>query len=586
MNQFSNAVPGVAKATFERDVAKPTFDRGATATLDRGIDDVSIGVLQDVGFGVAVARLSLVAMDALQGSSDATLQRSGGIGSHVKIKVGSRWLLGSVRDMRNDDENADHVIVNIDFLGEGDATALRSFGNFRRGVTAYPRSGDAVIAAVRDDLAAVFATDARPHIEIGTVYPTTDVKAALFIDALLSRHFAIVGSTGTGKSTATALILHRIVAAAPRGHIVMLDPHGEYAKAFAEAGMIFNVDNLALPYWLMNFAESCEVFVTSEGADGEVEKDILAKCLLASRMKNPVADTLPHMTVDSPVPYAIGDLLSELQSHMGLLAHADDLPKYLRLKRKIEDILKDSRYNFMFSRTLANDSMASFLSRILRLDADGKPISIIDLSGVPSEVVNVVVALLSRVVFDFAIWSPKATRRPILLVCEEAHRYVPSKAVSGTSSVRDILERIAKEGRKYGVSLGLITQRPSDVAEGTLAQCGTIIAMRLNNSRDQEWVMATMPEGSHGFLETIPALRNRECIVCGEGVAVPVRMSFDTLAASKCPASDDPSFSGRWSETGAMPDLGAIIRDWRSQTVTEPVQVLLQPAGGGMFTKA
>jgi DNA helicase HerA-like ATPase len=266
---------------------------------------------------------------------------------------------------------------------------------------------------------------------------------------------------------------------------------------------------------------------------------------------------------------------------MGMLAQADELPKYLRLKRKIEDILKDSRYNFMFSRKLASDSMANFLSRILRMPTDGKPISIIDLSGVPSEVVSVVVALLSRVVFDFAIWTEKAKRHPILLVCEEAHRYVPSKDVAAGSSVRNILERIAKEGRKYGVSLGLVTQRPSDVAEGTLAQCGTIIAMRLNNTRDQEWVQATMPEGARGFLETIPALRNRECIICGEGVAVPVRLSFDTLAESRCPSSDDPSFSERWNMADdSTADLDRIIHDWRTQTTTLEKATLLKPVPG------
>ncbi len=539
---------------------------------------VAIGVIDDVGFGSAVARLSLNVMDTLQAETDLTKQRSGTIGSHVKVRVGPRWLLGSVRDMRRDLGDKTTVIVNIDFLGEGDAAGDRSFDNFRRGVTAYPRSGDPIIAAVREDLAAVFATDHRPHVEIGTVYPTTDVKAALFIDALLSRHFAIVGSTGTGKSTATALILHRIVAAAPRGHIVMLDPHGEYAKAFAATGVIFNVDNLEMPYWLMNFEETCEVFVTGEGAQREGEKDILAKCLLAARARNPVAGNLPNLTVDSPVPYVIGDLLGELQQQMGMLAQADELPKYLRLKRKIEDILQDSRYNFMFSRKLSNDTMATFLSRILRLDGDGKPISIIDLSGVPSEVVSVVVALLSRIVFDFAIWTAKDKRRPILLVCEEAHRYVPSKEVAEGSAVRQILERIAKEGRKYGVSLGLVTQRPSDVAEGTLAQCGTIIAMRLNNARDQEWVQAAMPEGARGFLDTIPALRNREAVVCGEGVAVPVRLSFDNLAESRCPSSDDPSFSGRWANDGdTSVELDRIIQDWRSQTTADPGPVLLRP---------
>jgi hypothetical protein len=193
----------------------------------------------------------------------------------------------------------------------------------------------------------------------------------------------------------------------------------------------------------------------------------------------------------------------------------------------------------MFSGMLVADTMANFLARIFRLPGDGRPISIVDVSGVPSDITSVVVAVLARMTFDFAIWSRNEPQRPILLVCEEAHRYIPAGNDS-TSSVGRILGRIAKEGRKYGVSLGLITQRPSDLAEGVLSQCGTIIAMRLNNDRDQAFVRAAMPEGARGFLDSIPALRNRECIICGEGVTIPIRVCFDGLDEAKRPASGDP----------------------------------------------
>ena len=154
----------------------------------------------------------------------------------------------------------------------------------------------------------------------------------------------------------------------------------------------------------------------------------------------------------------------------------------------------------------------------------------------------------------------------MLLVCEEAHRYVPNEKHADGSSVGRILSRIAKEGRKYGVSLGLITQRPSDLAEGVLSQCGTIIAMRLNNERDQAFVRAAMPEGARGFLDSIPALRNRECIVCGEGVSIPMRVAFDDLEASKRPASADPSFSQLWSKSGDDEAMVArTVQRWRAQ---------------------
>jgi len=187
-------------------------------------------------------------------------------------------------------------------------------------------------------------------------------------------------------------------------------------------------------------------------------------------------------------------------------------------------------------------------------------------SGVPSEITSVVVALLSRMVFDYAIWSRHETTRPILLVCEEAHRYIPSDRMTANSAVRSILERIAKEGRKYGVSLGLVTQRPSDLAEGVLSQCGTIIAMRLNNERDQQHVKAAMPEGARGFMETIPALRNRECVVCGEGASIPMRIALDNLEENKRPASGDPLFSVLWKNIGGEAEMiNRVINRWRRQ---------------------
>jgi DNA helicase HerA-like ATPase len=249
---------------------------------------------------------------------------------------------------------------------------------------------------------------------------------------------------------------------------------------------------------------------------------------------------------------------------MGKLDRAGDTTPYQRLKNKLEELRADPRYTFMFSGMLVSDSMGPFLAKLFRLPAHGKPISIVDVSGVPSEVTSVVVSVLARMVFDYAIWSRTEAQRPLLLVCEEAHRYVPKDENSGAQAVRKILERIAKEGRKYGVSLGLITQRPSDLAEGVLSQCGTIISMRLNNDRDQACVRAAMPEGARGFLDAIPALRNRECIVCGEGVAIPIRVRFDDLEPEKRPASSDPSFAALWRETGGEEGIiNRTIKRWR-----------------------
>jgi DNA helicase HerA-like ATPase len=382
---------------------------------------------------------------------------------------------------------------------------------------------------------------------------------------MLGKHFALLGSTGTGKSTAAALILHRICTLAPQGHIVMIDPHGEYGAAFGGAGALFDVSNLQMPYWLMNFDEHCEVFVTSEGTARQVDADILAKCLLAAKAKSRAGQEIAKLTVDAPIPYLLSDLTQIIQQEMGKMDRAGDTSPYLRLKNKIDEVRADPRYGFMFSGMLVGDAMAAFVQRIFRLPGEGKPISIIDVSGVPSEITSVVVAVLARMVFDFAIWSRGEAQRPILLVCEEAHRYVPADPAA-RGSVAQILGRIAKEGRKYGVALGLVTQRPSDLSEGVLSQCGTIISMRLNNDRDQAFVRAAMPEGARGFLDALPALRNREAIVCGEGVAIPIRVAFDTLEEGRRPASDDPVFSELWRHTGGEDEMVArTVHRWRSQ---------------------
>lgn len=526
-----------------------------------------IGIVLEVSGAGSQIALDLQRLNECLEDDDRSVMLAGQVGSQIKIRVGNAWLLGNVRDQRKDRRNENGIIAHVDFLGEGSEEKLTGrIHGFRRGVTRYPVPGALIYPATTRDLEQIYASDGRANITVGTVFPTRDIRAGLYIDAMLGKHFALLGSTGTGKSTSAALILHRICEAAPDGHIVMIDPHGEYSAAFRQTGRILDVSNLQMPYWLMNFEEHCEVLLTSDGNERQVDMDILAKCLLHARSKNRLAETMGKITVDSPIPYLLSDLSTKLQDEMGKLDKATSSAPYMRIKGKLEELKSDPRYQFMFSGMLVGDTMADFISKVFRMPGDGKPISIIDVSGVPSDITSTVVAVLSRLVFDFAIWGREEKTRPILLVCEEAHRYVPNEKNSDGSSVAKILSRIAKEGRKYGISLGLITQRPSDLAEGVLSQCGTILSMRLNNDRDQAFVKAAMPEGARGFLDSIPALRNREVIICGEGVAIPIRVNFDTLEEHKRPASEDPSFAGLWQHGGGEEELvERVVLRWRSQ---------------------
>jgi hypothetical protein len=541
-------------------------------TLDRALSAASllrepIGIVLEIAGSGSLIALDRLALDDCAASPDRSVSLAGQVGSLIKLRVGNAWLLVSVRSQKQDPQDNSSILAQVDFLGEGDIDPLTArIHAFRRGVTNYPLPRASVYPASDRDLHEVFAGDGRSSIEIGTVYPTRDVRGSLYIDQFLGRHFAILGSTGTGKSTSLALILHRICEAAPRGHILMIDPHGEYAAAFGDTGLILDVSNLQMPYWLMNFEEHCAILLTSRGEDRQVDAEILAKCLLAARVKSRVADTIGRVTVDSPVPYLLSELAVILQNEMGRLDKPTTTAPYMRIRTRLDEIKSDPRYQFLFSGMLVGDTMAEFIGRIFRLPSHGRPISIVDVSGVPSEITSTVVAVLSRLVFDYAIWSREERTAPILLVCEEAHRYVPNEMQGEGSSVGAMLSRIAKEGRKYGIALGLISQRPSDLAEGVLSQCGTIIAMRLNNERDQAFVKAAMPEGARGFLDVIPALRNRECIICGEGVSIPIRVSFDDLDEARRPASADPSFIELWSESGGEAEMVArTVQRWRAQ---------------------
>jgi len=522
--------------------------------------DVEIGRLLEIAGASARATLDARMLGILGEQGPA---QPGAIGSHLKLRVGGNWVIAQVRTLAREERDGDLILATLDFVGEGRLDGERLTG-FARGVTHLPLPGCRLFPTSAADRAAIFAADERPHIEFGQIYPGNGERAALYVDGLLGRHFAVLGSTGTGKSSATALLLHRICAQAPHGHILMLDPHGEYAASFGEAGAVFDVSNLALPYWLMNLEEHAEVFVSARGPERQVDIDILAKAILAARARNRAAEGIQRLTADSPIPYLLSDLGNILSQEMGKLDKAGTgTGPYLRLKARIDELKVDPRYTFMFSGMLVGDTMHAVLQRLLRLPGDGKPLAIVDLSAVPSEITPVLVALIGRLVFDHALWSRGADARPVLLVCEEAHRYIPADAYS---PARRILERIAKEGRKYGVALGLVSQRPSDLAEGVLSQCGTIIAMRLNNDKDQAHIRSAVPEGARGLIEAIPALRNREAVVVGEGVALPFRAVFDELDGDKLPASRDPSFVDGWREAPDEPArLTKTILRWRAQ---------------------
>jgi uncharacterized protein len=257
-----------------------------------------IGEVVGVTAGHLRLAVDIAATSSLKDNPDVVIASAGMLGSLIKVESGGRWVVATLRGITWQDNVA---IAEVDLVGEAGMTGDRSITGFSRGVGTYPRAGSLAYPMTSAESARVFSGEDRPHIQIGVVYPTTSVRAAIYFDTFLSKNFAIVGSTGTGKSTSTALILHRIIEKAPEGHVVMIDPHGEYAKAFEDTGMVFNVDNLELPYWLLNLEEHCEVLLTSEGAARDMDRDILARCLQMARAKSVYAQGLAAVTTDTPI---------------------------------------------------------------------------------------------------------------------------------------------------------------------------------------------------------------------------------------------------------------------------------------------
>ncbi len=474
------------------------------------------------------------------------------MGGLVKLQTRASTVFGMVNALRvplpslsSPDE--DLKIIEIELLGEMLRDASGAYYGFQRGVSVFPSIESPVFLATPEDLAQVYAPRGTASVPVGTIYQASSVPAYLRIDDLMGKHFSIVGTTGSGKSCAVATILRAVIEYNPNAHVMLLDPHNEYARAFADRAVVLSPDDgLRLPYWLFNFDELAEIVLGNERSDMEQRK-ILAETVLAAKQSNFSKAGLDKVgSVDTPVPYRMSDVLSHIDRAMGALNRPESLSAFQTVKARIGALQADARYAFVFGQSLSlRDEMSEILSNLFRIPVNGKPITILDISAVPSEVLNVVVSLVCRLTFDFAMWSE--TTIPITIVCEEAHRYAPRDKELGFEAAKRALSRIAKEGRKYGVSLCVVTQRPSDLAASLLSECNTMFALRMTNHEDQDILRDALSEASHGLMNFLPALRNGEAIAVGEGVSMPVRICFSPLPEDARPKSSTASFTAAWS---------------------------------------
>jgi len=494
--------------------------------------------------------------------------RSIRIGSIVKVSGDQRDVVATVSEVNvAPNDPSKHYLV-ADLLGE-----LRRDGagpiDFTRGVSIYPVPNDVATTATEDDLRAIYGEQTNENVAVGTLHHDPDRQAFVITDKLLGRHFAILGTTGAGKSCAVTVVLSSILEQHPDAHIILLDPHNEYTRAFGDIANIINVDNLRLPLWMLDFAEASRLLIRSgTESDQQSQSLILKDAMTAARNVYNAGDpNLASITVDTPVPYRTYELIRSINEQMGRLSKPDTAYPYLRLRERITSLLNDPRFAFFFSEE--DDILESIMSQLMRIPVGGKPLTIVDLSGVPSEVTDVIVSTISRSLFHFAVWSERESRPPILLVCEEAQRYVPAYEGLGFEETVRIITQIAKEGRKYGISLALITQRPTELSLPVLSQCGTVFALRLGSEADQQFIAKTLPNAAREMLASLPSLPMQQAIVSGEGVVVPMRIRFHDLPPENRPRSEGAEFSKVWRTDDGDDDLIARgIRRWRNRIRT------------------
>ncbi|MCR9194543.1 MAG: DUF87 domain-containing protein [Hyphomonas sp.] len=505
----------------------------------------------------------------------------GQVGSIVKIEAGDKLVFGVVTALRMTETlldggsgtaparepASDAKWLEIELFGEALRTGLgESEFDFQRGVVTYPLPGQGIFVASVKELSRIYHRPDKPSIHIGTLSQASSLPVYLMTDDLLGKHFAVLGTTGSGKSCSVTVLLRSILDVAPKAHVILLDPHNEYRRAFPGDAEIIDPTTLNLPHWLLNFEESVELFIGKTEHVATSQTNILKDAMLSARRAFGLPGVASEkITVDTPVPYTLGKLVEHIDANMPTQASKQD--SYLKIKNKIDTLQQDSRFSFLIRPDDdVTDNLKDIVAQYLRIPVLDKPLSIIDLSGVPSDVVDVVVSVLCRMIFDFAVWSPRPVQVPVVLVCEEAHRYAPRRDDASFQPTKQALSRIAKEGRKYGVGLGLISQRPSELAESILSQCNTLIALRMSNEQDQNFVQRALPDSVRSLVNVLPTLRTQEALVVGEGSVVPVRLRFNDLPEENRPQSADVPFAACWAEEAA--DAAYVenaIRRWRLQ---------------------
>ncbi|ULA62844.1 MAG: ATP-binding protein [Nitrospira sp.] len=517
----------------------------------------------------------------------------GQLGSYVAIRQNAVHIIAIVTRMTEQEALA---TPTIETPGEDTARlpfakriarltpigSIKADGHFDRGVGQYPTTGAEVHAIGSADIAKMFNRFQSKGFSVGTVATHPSLKVCLDPSNLFGRHFAILGQTGSGKSWTVAALVQRAVAVMPRAHIIILDLHGEYCwkredgnrhYAFADT-IVRHVDarDMEIPYWLMTYAELCDLLIDRTEQAAHNQTAFFRDTLRRLRDKEKTSLNLNRVTVDTPVFFSLEELVTTVRAKNIEMVQGAKGPKqgdmfgdFDRFLVRLESRMNDVRYDFLLKPKVRTNSasLVGMLRDFVGLGSQKAAVTVIDLSSVPFDVRPTVSAQIGRLAFEFNYWNPKYREFPILLMCEEAHAYIPRASESQFAGSRKSMERIAKEGRKYGVGLAVVSQRPHEVSETVLAQCGTFICLRITNPDDQGYVRSLVPESEGDLVSVLAGLGRGEALVLGEAVPLPTRLQFEK--PNPTPNSDDIDFYKNWKDGPTDLDVDAIVKRWRSQ---------------------
>ncbi len=515
----------------------------------------------------------LVSLNGTQGVISCRLDPEGedwSVGHLITISHRNARLVGVVCevatvDARWSETEANFARVTFELGGEIIDTG-RDQSDFFRGVRSYPSLGAVVNRMRADDLRAIYTFRGKRGVKIGRLSQNSSIPAEISIDQMIARHFAVVGATGAGKTTAVSLLIGSAIEARPNLRVIVLDPHNEYEAHFSGVATVIDSDSLELPIWMFRFDELSEVIFGGRPPQPD-ERDALYEVIQAAKTKylagaapagaagvlrrQPSADG-GLITPDTPSPFRLTDAVAIIDEWLGKLEQRYPRSDLRALRSRLEGLSRDPRYKFMFGR--ADEDVRTVISRIFRIPTHGLPITIVKLAGLPNEVVNSVVSVLARFAFEIAFWC--SGRYEISVICEEAHRYIPSGQGDDFGPARRAIGRIAKEGRKYRASLGVISPRPSEMDPTVLSQCSTTFALRLANEIDKKIIAEAVGASALSMVSLLPSIADREAIAFGEAMAMPMRMKFSDVALQ--------SKERRPLATGSAPiDLNTLARQLR-----------------------